>query len=229
MSNNKFAEFDSYSRNYNILLNESLKITGHDYVYFARNRLKQSFKFFSLKQDYKFHFLDFGCGTGNLYPIIQSMYPNISYTGIDVSSKSIEFAKKKYNNHAFHLIDDFILRDHFDFVYTNGVFHHINHSEHLNCLKQIYSLLKAGGSLCFWENNPLNIGTRIVMSFNQFDNNAKLIYHWNIISKIRELKFNNINFFSHFYLPSFLQKLRIIEHSLRHLPFGGQYVIYATK
>jgi SAM-dependent methyltransferase len=157
------------------------------------------------------------------------MYPNISYTGIDVSSKSIEFAKKKYNNHAFHLIDDFILRDHFDFVYTNGVFHHINHSEHLNCLKQIYSLLKAGGSLCFWENNPLNIGTRIVMSFNQFDNNAKLIYHWNIISKIRELKFNNINFFSHFYLPSFLQKLRIIEHSLRHLPFGGQYVIYATK
>ncbi|MDA8991779.1 class I SAM-dependent methyltransferase, partial [Opitutales bacterium] len=142
MSNNRFAEFDSYSRNYNVLLNKSLKITGHDYVYFAHYRLKHSFQFFNLKQDSKFHFLDFGCGTGNLYPIIQSMYPNISYTGIDVSSKSIEFAQKKYNNHVFHLVDDFNLRDHFDFVYTNGVFHHINHSEHLSCLKQIYSLLK---------------------------------------------------------------------------------------
>jgi len=42
-------------------------------------------------------------------------------------------------------------------------------------LKNILGALKPGGLFAFWENNPWNPGTRIVMSRIPFDRDAEII------------------------------------------------------
>ena len=43
--------------------------------------------------------LDYGCGTGRLYPIIKRMF-NSSYLGIDLSNDMLNVAKKKFKGIA---------------------------------------------------------------------------------------------------------------------------------
>ena len=70
--------------------------------------------------------LDFGCGTAMLYEYLLKNRPdwNIQYSGLDLSAKFIEKAKKKYPNAHFYLLDVIEnpenLRS-FDYIIMNGV------------------------------------------------------------------------------------------------------------
>ena len=63
----------------------------------------------------------------------------------------------------------------FDVAYCNGVFHHVEPGERLDALAYIHRSLAEGGVFGFWENNPWNPGTRLVMRRIPFDRDAKLI------------------------------------------------------
>lgn len=70
--------------------------------------------------------LDFGCGTSHLLEFIKkNNYKNIDYSGLEISKKFIDIAKKKYPNNAYFLMD--ILEPNqtlpnFDYIIMNGVF-----------------------------------------------------------------------------------------------------------
>jgi len=70
--------------------------------------------------------LDFGCGTAHLLEYIKSnKYQNIQYSGLDISQKFIDVAKKKYPNNLFFCIDILDKKnelEHFDYFILNGVF-----------------------------------------------------------------------------------------------------------
>jgi SAM-dependent methyltransferase len=72
--------------------------------------------------------LDVGCGIGHFYDFIKGNgfleKLNIKYTGIDISKKSIEFAKKKHPDVEFKAVDlihDKFERE-FDVVIASGAF-----------------------------------------------------------------------------------------------------------
>lgn len=48
---------------------------------------------------------DLGCGFGDLYPYLLGKFRNIKYTGIDLSEKLIEEAKRRYPDAAFRAED----------------------------------------------------------------------------------------------------------------------------
>lgn len=71
--------------------------------------------------------LDFGCGTGMLKEHIRITYPGwkIQYSGLDLSPKFIEAAKKKYPDTDFISLD--VLQEPeafktYDYIVMNGVF-----------------------------------------------------------------------------------------------------------
>ncbi|MCD0471079.1 class I SAM-dependent methyltransferase [Flavobacterium sp. JAS] len=76
--------------------------------------------------DHNVSLLDFGCGTGHLLDFIQrNNIKNIIYSGLDISQKFVDVAKKKYTDNSFYCIDILDSKDSigtFDYVVMNGVF-----------------------------------------------------------------------------------------------------------
>ncbi len=70
--------------------------------------------------------LDFGCGTSHLYEyMLRHNITNLSYSGLDISPKFIELARKKFPNIAYYcqdILDDDSTLPEFDYTVMNGVF-----------------------------------------------------------------------------------------------------------
>jgi SAM-dependent methyltransferase len=116
-----------------------------------------------------------------------------------------------------------------DAVYCNGVFHHIPPESRLHAARQIMRLLRPGGCWFFWENNPLNPGTRWVMSRIPFDRDAITLRSGEArrLGEAAGARWIETTF--HFYFPNALRALRGAEKWLRRLPLGGQYLVVLQK
>lgn len=80
---------------------------------------------FNEGSNHKVSLLDFGCGTGHLLDFIKRNNKNIIYSGLDISQKFIDVAKKKYPDNSFYCVDILDSKDsigNFDYIVMNGVF-----------------------------------------------------------------------------------------------------------
>lgn len=224
------CEFDQFALSYNNHLNKSLKVSGEDYTYFARQRIqKLDLHLKNVGIENLESLMDFGCGTGNLYQFAKEKFSNFKYLGVDPSLESIKVARSKYSSFLFKTIEDYQPDGAFTCAYSNGVFHHIEPLKRIKALRFIYSSLRDGGVFSFWENNSYNIGTRYIMSKNPFDKNAKLVPYTQAKRLLESVgfKIQSINFY--FYFPAKLKILRFIEPLLKNIPLGAQYQIFASK
>ena len=93
--------------------------------------------------------LDAGCGNGRLLELFKDKI--IDYTGIDISEKLIELAKKKYPQNAFLIADNLNLpfpNDNFDKVFSVAVLHTIPSRElREKALSELKRVLKPKGLL----------------------------------------------------------------------------------
>ncbi len=99
----------------------------------------------NLKLDKSKAVLEIGCGTGRLLKKIVGRFKD--YTGIDISSKTIERAKEHFKDKNISFItDDFISHEfncRYDVIYSSLTFMHIK-DKHI-VLSKIYLLLNLGG------------------------------------------------------------------------------------
>ena len=79
--------FDSFSKNYNKILNNSIRQTGYDVENLVFAKLQKIANIFPDLIDKNFRLLDFGCGVGNLYGGIAKIFPKAIYTGVDPLKK----------------------------------------------------------------------------------------------------------------------------------------------
>ena len=113
----------------------------------------------------------------------------------------------------------------FDVAYCNGVFHHVEPGERLDALAYIHRSL-AEGVFGFWENNPWNPGTRLVMRRIPFDRDAKLISPPRA-QLLTSAGFDVLETDFLFLFPRLLSALRPLEARLARLPAGAQYMVLA--
>lgn len=218
------------SQEYDSMLNEGLKISGEDKEYFIRGRIEDLKKRlpenFSVKK-----ILDFGCGIGDATAILKEYFKDAEITGTDLSIEALKYAEKKYPNpfiKFIHLSE--IPSDYFDLVYVNGVFHHIEPHNRIEALKSIHSSLTTNGIFAFFENNPWNPGTKIIMKRIPFDADAQTINPLKADKLLKLAGFKKIISIRYlFYFPKMLSFLRFTEKILARLPLGAQYQIIAQK
>ena len=93
--------------------------------------------------------LDLGCGTGEFSVFFQGF----DYTGIDIESNYIDYAKKNYDG-QFELMDasHMLFEDNtFDIIVVFGVFHHINNEICLQIFDEMNRVLKKNGRIIIME------------------------------------------------------------------------------
>ena len=93
--------------------------------------------------------LDLGCGTGNS----TSLFPESNYTGIDISKKYIELARKKYPHHHFIAGDagEIAWDGGYDVILINSLLHHLPDDAVLKIAKKSVRSLADGGVVIIQE------------------------------------------------------------------------------
>lgn len=216
--------------NYNFHLNKGLSLTGEARDYYAYQRVLILHKIlYDLRASYN-KILDFGCGDGSTLPIIEKIFRPSEIIGMDIENTLLPNLKKEDGrNFKFALNQNGDQLSRIDLIYTNGVFHHIKPAFHQKNLSLIYSMLSPNGYFAFWENNPFNLGTRLVMSRIPFDKDAQTINPYKAKQMLQDAGFKIITTKFAFIFPKILKKLRPVEKHLENFPIGGQYLILAMK
>jgi len=216
---------------YDEMLNQGLKLSGESKEFFMIGRLelmkKHLPKGFSPKR-----ILDFGCGIGDTTEELARMYPEAEVVGIDTAEDALRFAteNKSSDRISYETVDSFSTSDAFDLAYTNGVFHHIPLHLRDTSAKTVSRALKAGGYFAYFENNPWNPGTKMVMSRIAFDRDAITLSYLESKRLLSQNGFSDVNTSRFaFYFPNALKFLRPLEPALETLPLGAQYLVLAKK
>ncbi len=219
--------FDPYSDGYSSHLEKGLSLTGEGADYFAGGRIRHlagrlekiGFRVRSI--------LDFGCGVGNSIRFHLDMLHPETVVGLDPSGASLAIARE--NNRSprvrFALPDQFEPSAAFDLAFCNGVFHHIPSENRAAALARIRDSLRPGGLFAFWENNPWNPGTRIVMKRVAFDRDAVTLTAGKARRMLARAGFEILETRYLFIFPRRLSWLRRLEPFASLLPLGGQYVV----
>lgn len=227
------SSFDEVAGNYEEALQKGLRVSGENAEFFASYRvvwLKRRMKELGITVGAS-KAIDFGCGTGNSIQHLQRTFGFANLVGLDTSSESLRIADVRYRglNVVLDSPISFQPEGDADLVYCNGVFHHIPPRERTAAFAMIVASLKRGGVFAFWENNPWNPGTRLVMSRIPFDRDAITMTIPESKRSIEKAGLEVRCVDSCFYFPRSLSWFRGLEPGLCKIPLGAQYLILAQK
>ncbi len=225
------AEFDDYADDYVDALQQGLKYSGEDAAHFARARVIWLARRLEELRFVPRSLLDFGCGNGASTPLFLSMLHVAEVTGIDASHRLLEVARREHGSPGvtFVLRQDYEPKGQVDIAFCNGVFHHIQPSERADALDFVSSALRSGGLFAFWENNPWNPGTRLVMSRIPFDRDAITLSPPEARRLLRNAGFEIVRSDYLFFFPRMLRWLRPLERWFAGIPAGAQYLVLVRK
>lgn len=216
---------------YDNMLEKGLRLSGENRRFFLEGRVRHLL--LRLPQSFiPGRILDFGCGLGETSVFLKECFPNAVVVGVDASEAVIEKARSAYvvDGVSFQLLKDISELDSFDLCYCNGVFHHIPLKERKEIGSLVFSMLKPGGRFAFFENNPWNPGTRLIMRIVPFDRDAIPLSVFHARKLLKESGFEDVrkpDFL--FFFTRGLSFFRVLEPFIVRFPLGGQYLILAKK
>jgi SAM-dependent methyltransferase len=222
------AGFDQYAAKYDEELARGVSLSGEGKDYFARGRVEWIRR--CLPDERPERVLDYGCGTGDTVPLLREVLEARAAVGLDTSPESIAIARRGAGpGTEFETLGRFEPAGEFDLAYCNGVFHHIPLDQRGAAVRFLWDALRPGGWLAFWENNPWNPGTRLVMSRIPFDRDAITLSALTARRLLKAGGFEVASVHFLFVFPRPLQALRGLEPHLSRLPIGGQYQVLCRK
>ncbi len=224
--------FDQFAGDYDAALQQGLAVSGESKDFFAAGRIAWlRLRLEKLGGPPPRSVLDFGCGTGSATPFLHEVFPLESLCGVDVSAKSIEIARQSHPDprNRFSVLPAAPPGESVDLAFCNGVFHHIPPSGRSAAVRYVFDALRPGGVFAFWENNPWNPGTRLVMSRIPFDRDAILVWPAQARRLARGAGFDILSTTSQFFFPAALKRLRFLEPMLAPTLLGAQYLVLCRK
>lgn len=232
------TEFDKFADEYNALLLRSIRSSGENPAFFAEYKVRDvatklvaAAPAGSISDGLRI--LDFGSGSGNSTEFFRKYISGAEITCLDVSRRSLALARHRNGASAqFVCFDGRTIPfgpGYFDVVFAACVFHHIEPNRHVPLLREIYRVLRPGGSLFLFEHNPLNPLTRHAVGMCEFDKDAVLIRGCDMVARARAGGFNAVRLAYRIFFPRVLAALRPLERFLVHVPIGAQYYVHGTK
>jgi SAM-dependent methyltransferase len=228
--------FDSASAAYEQQLHMGIALSGESAEYFVQGRVALLNRLVRVAIDGPVRMmLDFGCGVGNACGELLSSFSDSRLIGVDCSHDSLLEAERRYAGSQFaerimwksELTT--VAPNSLDVVYSSGVFHHIPPDDRNAEIRKLYAVLRPGGLMAIFENNPWNPGTRWVMSRIPFDRDAICLRPIECANRLRSCGFEVLSTSYLFFFPRCLSALRRMERYLECIPLGAQYVVLARR
>jgi SAM-dependent methyltransferase len=224
------AEFDAYVTGYHTALDKGLSLSGEDSAFFAKGRVDWLQHRLGELGHTATTVLDYGCGTGSTIPLLLGLPGVERVIGTDASAALLETAARDHHGDrvSFNPLST-PLTDLVDLAYCNGVFHHIAPAHRADAVAFVVRAMRPGGLFAFWENNPWNPGTRLIMRRIPFDKDAVMLTPAAARRLLIDGGLEPVSTDFRFYFPAPLRRLRPLEPHLRRLPLGAQYLVLARK
>jgi SAM-dependent methyltransferase len=222
--------FDEHSADYSRQVNRALEVAGlpHDFFFEAkvrhilevRNRLPES----------AVRVLEIGSGVGLLQQRLRPQFSRV--WGIDPSIASLAAAPADRPEDRGIAADGLRLPfadESFHLVIAVCVLHHVAPDRWAAFLAEAARVLRRGGILTICEHNPWNPLTRLVVNRCEFDRDAVLLSLAESKGRLAAAGFAEIESrYIHFF-PWRGTAWRRLERLLGPIPFGGQYVVDASR
>jgi ubiquinone/menaquinone biosynthesis C-methylase UbiE len=232
------AEFDQYARDYLQELSHPLRNIidpqGHYFIE-IKSRILEDLVAKALDGRTDSNLVDVGTGLGLFEKYLNPTFKNIF--AVDLSFEMLKVAKVinpfDSPNSAYVQGNAYELpleNDHADLLFMSCVLHHMADDEILSAVTELVRVCRPGGFIVFFEHNPLNLFTQLVVKTTPLDNNARLIRCKKLEQSAKQAGLNihhrefflygtrGIDNFFYKYLPW-----------LGKLPFGGQYALIGQK
>ena len=226
-------ELFDLSEEYESMLNEGIRLSGENMLFFLEGRLNLLRKRLGPRESVR-RVLDFGCGLGYASQRLKQMLPAAEIVGVDTSRNALEAAGRRNGGPGIRFLTvEEVDRDpensSYDLCHVNGVFHHIRPPERPAALGLIHRCLRPGGMLALFENNPWNFGARMVMARIPFDRDASMLSPLMTAGLLRSAGFRVARTDSLFFFPRILGALRFSEPFLSWTRLGAQYLVLAER
>jgi len=225
------AVFDSYSHDYEAVLDRGLAVSGEDSRYFARERVRWLARRLALRGVSPGSILDYGCGKGTSTPLFFELLGVSRVVGADASPALLAKAREAFGSGQASFVSPAACASAgtVDLVYCNGVFHHIAPEQRLAAIAELTGALATGGYLALWENNPWSLAARYVMSRVSFDRDAVMLRPSEARRLLVRSGYEIVSTDFLFIFPRLLSALRPLEPRLAALPLGSQYQVLCRK
>lgn len=224
-------ELFDLSEEYEAMLNQGIRLSGENMLFFLEHRLRLVQRRVQARGKVA-RILDFGCGLGYASARLRELFPGAEVTGVDTAEKALEAAQRRHGGPGidFRTVRD-LERDSggYDLCYVNGVFHHIPPPERPGALALIHRVLRSDGVFALFENNPWNVGARMVMARIPFDRDAQMLSMPETAALLRRAGFEISHTDSLFFFPHALKALRFLEPQLSWTRLGAQYMVLSVR
>jgi len=225
--------FDSHAGSYEAGCMRGLRVSGESKEFFARGRVAFLRSWWDRHRPSEpERVVDYGCGIGDVCALLAEAFPAARIEGLDPSTKCVQRAVERYGSPrvSFSVLGEVEQSDAepADLVHLNGVVHHVDPGDRPQLFAAFRRRVAPSGVVAVFENNPLNLGTRIVMARIPFDRDAIPVAPWEMRRRLRAAKMRPVETGYLFYFPRFLRALRPLERFLLRVPLGAQYCIIAV-
>jgi SAM-dependent methyltransferase len=222
--------FDSYDKSYGAIIQSSIDFSGlpHSFFMIAKADILRDLIASRLDKRHKAAALDVGCGVGTFHPFMRGVFRRLC--GADVSAASVAEARRANPDVEYETYDGKVLPygdATFDLATAICVLHHVLPAQRVGFLREMRRVVRPGGLVCLIEHNPLNPLTRLAVARCEFDRDAVLLHAGRTRALMADAGLHDAR--SHYFLllPSAAPLARRVEHSLRRIPLGAQYVASA--
>ena len=183
------------------------------------------------------HILDFGCGWGCVPNYIMSKFPNVRFTGLNLSHQQCEYMRSKMLDPASFLssgrftlhegdLNEAQFSEKFDKILSIGVFCHVGNLT--NAFQKLASFLKSNGKVfihIITARIPNNMSSgfthKYIFPHGRYWNYDAIPSHNGNLKTINRWYMNGINY--HKTLTAWLERFDDSQEIVKHLDYGMDY------
>ncbi len=183
------------------------------------------------------HILDFGCGWGCVPNYILSKFPNVRFTGLNLSHEQCEYMRQKMQDPESYLssgrftlyegdLNEAQFAEKFDKILSIGVFCHVGNLT--NAFQKLSALLKSGGKVfihIITARIPNNMSSgfthKYIFPHGRYWNYDAVPSHDRDLQTIQRWYLNGMNY--HKTLTDWLHRFDANQETIKQLDYGMDY------